>query len=114
VEISTLLNLVKLRYGDAPVFLNVASVINQSAVEGSIGYREDELKIPPLPCPFNALHSWSGTGRDTDKHFPLRTCASGKKNVPSKLSSTLVTARGEGQTPWKISLVGYQTNSSVE
>jgi hypothetical protein len=33
-----LFNLVKLRYGDAPVFLDVASVINQYLIEGSVGY----------------------------------------------------------------------------
>lgn len=33
----TLLNLVKLRYGDAPVFLDVASVINQYGFQGSVG-----------------------------------------------------------------------------
>ena len=31
-----LFNLVKLRYGDAPVFLDVASVINQYLVEGVV------------------------------------------------------------------------------
>jgi hypothetical protein len=33
-----LLNLVKLRYGDAPVFLDMSSVINQYTVEGSLGF----------------------------------------------------------------------------
>src|SRR6266536_6340753 len=33
-----LLNLVKLRYGDAPVFLDMSSVINQYTVEGSFGF----------------------------------------------------------------------------
>jgi hypothetical protein len=33
-----LLNLVKLRYGDAPVFLDVVSVINQYGIEGSLGF----------------------------------------------------------------------------
>lgn len=31
-----LLNMVKMRYGDAPVFLDVGNVINQYSVEGSI------------------------------------------------------------------------------
>ena len=34
-----LYNLVKIRYGDATIFLDVASVINQNAVEGAIGYQ---------------------------------------------------------------------------
>jgi hypothetical protein len=33
-----LLNVVKLRYGDAPVFLDMSSVINQYTVEGSLGF----------------------------------------------------------------------------
>lgn len=32
-----LLNLVKLRYGDAPVFLDVASVITQTGIQGTLG-----------------------------------------------------------------------------
>ena len=32
-----LLNVVKLRYGDAPVFLDVASVINQYGFQGTVG-----------------------------------------------------------------------------
>ena len=32
-----LLNLVKLRYGDAPVFLDVASVITQTGLQGTVG-----------------------------------------------------------------------------
>jgi hypothetical protein len=38
-----LLNLVKLRYGDAPVFLDMSSVINQYAVEGSLGYNSSSF-----------------------------------------------------------------------
>ena len=33
-----LLHMVKLRYGDAPVFLDIASVINQYGIEGSLGF----------------------------------------------------------------------------
>jgi hypothetical protein len=32
-----LLNLVKLRYGDAPVFLDVVSVITQTGYQGTVG-----------------------------------------------------------------------------
>ena len=62
-----LLNLVKIRYGDAPVFLDVASVINQYAIEGSIGYSGSWTENNQLPWPYNALHSWSGIGRYSDK-----------------------------------------------
>jgi hypothetical protein len=42
-----LFNLVKLRYGDAPVFLDVASVINQYLVEGSVGFSGNWAQNPP-------------------------------------------------------------------
>jgi hypothetical protein len=47
-----LLNLVKLRYGDAPVFLDMSSVINQYTVEASLGYNSS---------------SFSGQGTYTDR-----------------------------------------------
>src|SRR5215510_1324635 len=62
-----LLNLVKLRYGDAPVFLDVASVINQYGVEGSIGYTGNWAQNNQLPWPYSALYSFSGIGRYSDK-----------------------------------------------
>src|SRR6185369_6780003 len=34
-----LVNMVKLRYGDTPVFLDVASVINQYSIEGQVDLR---------------------------------------------------------------------------
>ena len=44
-----LFNLVKLRYGDAPVFLDVASVINQYLVEGAVGFSGNWAQNPQLP-----------------------------------------------------------------
>ena len=43
-----LFNLVKLRYGDAPVFLDVASVINQYLVEGAVGFSGNWAQNPQL------------------------------------------------------------------
>jgi hypothetical protein len=74
-----LLNLVKLRYGDAPVFLDVASVINQYAIEGAIGYSGNWAVNDQLPWPYNALHSWSGLGRYTDKPTITYSPLSGEK-----------------------------------
>jgi len=42
----TLLNLVKLRFGDAPVFLDVASVINQYGFQGAVGVSGSWLQNP--------------------------------------------------------------------
>jgi hypothetical protein len=54
-----LLNLVKMRYGDAPVFLDMSSVINQYTVEGSLG--------------FVGSSSSSGTGQATYTDRPTIT-----------------------------------------
>jgi hypothetical protein len=62
-----LLNLVKLRYGDAPVFLDVASVINQYGIEGTIGYTGNWAQNNQLPWPYSALYSFAGAGRYSDK-----------------------------------------------
>ncbi|MGN6731701.1 MAG: hypothetical protein ACTHMB_06965 [Candidatus Binatia bacterium] len=55
-----LLNLVKLRYGDAPVFLDVASVINQYGIEGSLGFSGSWAQNSQLPWPYNALYNLLG------------------------------------------------------
>src|ERR1700757_2243200 len=62
-----LLNLVKIRYGDAPVFLDVASVINQYAVEASLGYTGNWAQNNQLPWPYDWLHSWAALGKYTDR-----------------------------------------------
>jgi hypothetical protein len=62
-----LFNLVKLRYGDAPVFLDVASVINQYLVEGSVGYSGSWAQNPQLPWPYSALYNVLGTGRYAER-----------------------------------------------
>jgi hypothetical protein len=74
-----LLNLVKLRYGDAPVFLDVASVINQYGVEGTIGYTGNWAQNPTLPWPYTALYSLTGLGRYTDKPTITYSPLSGEK-----------------------------------
>src|SRR4051812_19300262 len=43
-----LVNMVKLRYGDAPVFLDVASVINQYSIETQIDGRLGWSNAPAL------------------------------------------------------------------
>jgi hypothetical protein len=51
-----LLNLVKLRYGDAPVFLDIASVINQYGIEGSFGFTGNWTQNAQPPWPYGALY----------------------------------------------------------
>ena len=58
-----LFNLVKLRYGDAPVFLDVASVIGQYGIEGSLGFSGSWAQNPQVPWPYTALYNWLGSGR---------------------------------------------------
>jgi hypothetical protein len=43
----TLLNLVKIRYADAPVFLDVASIINQYALTAQLGFGLGWFSLPP-------------------------------------------------------------------
>src|ERR1051325_10420725 len=62
-----LLNLVKIRFGDAPVFLDVASVINQYAIEGTLGYAGNWAQNNQIPWPYDMLHSWTTLGRYTDR-----------------------------------------------
>jgi len=58
----TLLNLVKIRYGDAPVFLDVASVINQYGFQGSVG-----LGASWFQNPFSSSQDVSAQGIYLDK-----------------------------------------------
>ena len=62
-----LLNLVKLRYGDAPVFLDVASVINQYSIEGAIGYSGNWAVNDQLPWPYNTLFPYTTLFRSDRK-----------------------------------------------
>jgi hypothetical protein len=62
-----LLNLVKLRYGDAPVFLDVVSVINQYGIEGSLGFSGSWAQNPQPPWPYTALYNWIGSGRYAER-----------------------------------------------
>ena len=43
----TLLNLVKIRYADAPVFLDVASIINQYALQAQLSFGLGWFSLPP-------------------------------------------------------------------
>jgi hypothetical protein len=73
----TLLNLVKIRYGDAPVFLNVDSAINQYSVESSF-----TLSGTWFINPFeehNAEQSLSALGGYSDKPTITYTPLSGEK-----------------------------------
>ena len=53
--------------GDAPVFLDVASVINQYLVEGAVGFSGNLAQNPQLPWPYTALYNWLGSGRYAER-----------------------------------------------
>ena len=74
-----LLNLVKLRYGDAPVFLDVGSVINQYGIEGSVGFSGSWSQNSQLPWPYTALYSLLGSGRYVERPTITYTPLSGEK-----------------------------------
>ena len=81
-----LFNLVKLRYGDAPVFLDVASVINQYLVEGDVGYSGSWAHNPQLPWPYTALYNLLGTGRYAERPTITYSPLSGEKFARSLMT----------------------------
>ena len=82
----TLFNLVKLRYGDAPVFLDVASVINQYLVEGVVGFSGNWAQNPQLPWPYTALYNWLGSGRYAERPTITYSPISGEKFARSLMT----------------------------
>ena len=74
-----LFNLVKLRYGDAPVFLDVASVINQYGIEGSVGFSGSWAHHPQVPWPYTALYNFLGSGRYAERPTITYSPLSGEK-----------------------------------
>jgi len=74
-----LLNLVKLRYGDAPVFLDIASVISQYGIEGSVGFSGSWAQNPQVPWPYTALYNWLGAGRYVERPTITYSPLSGEK-----------------------------------
>jgi hypothetical protein len=81
-----LLNLVKLRYGDAPVFLDVASVINQYGIEGSLGFSGSWAQNPQVPWPYTALYNLLGSGRYAERPTITYAPLSGEKFARSLMT----------------------------
>jgi hypothetical protein len=81
-----LFNLVKLRYGDAPVFLDVASVINQYGIEGLLGYSGSWAQNAQLPWPYGALYNLFGQGRYAERPTITYSPLSGEKFARSLMT----------------------------
>jgi hypothetical protein len=81
-----LFNLVKLRYGDAPVFLDVASVINQYGIEGSLGFSGSWAENPQVPWPYTALYNFLGAGRYAERPTITYSPLSGEKFARSLMT----------------------------
>jgi hypothetical protein len=81
-----LFNLVKLRYGDAPVFLDVASVINQYGIEGSLGFSGSWAENARAPWPYTALYNWLGSGRYAERPTITYSPLSGEKFARSLMT----------------------------
>ncbi len=62
-----LMNIIKLRYGDAPVFLEVASVINSYSIEGGVGLSASKEDINN----YGLIGSTSYIDRPTITYLPL-------------------------------------------
>jgi hypothetical protein len=61
------------------VFLDVASVINQYGIEGSIGFSGNWAHDPQLPWPYTALYNFLGTGRYAERPTITYSPLSGEK-----------------------------------
>jgi hypothetical protein len=81
-----LLNLVKLRYGDAPVFLDVASVINQYGIEGTLGFSGNWADHAQAPWPYTALYNFTGAGRYAERPTITYAPLSGEKFARSLMT----------------------------
>jgi hypothetical protein len=81
-----LLNMVKLRYGDAPVFLDVASVINQYGIEGSLGFSGSWAQNAQPPWPYTALYNLLGSGRYAERPTITYSPLSGEKFARSLMT----------------------------
>jgi hypothetical protein len=81
-----LLNLVKLRFGDAPVFLDIASVINQYGMEGSVGFSGSWTDNARPPWPYTALYNWLGTARYAERPTITYSPLSGEKFARSLMT----------------------------
>jgi hypothetical protein len=81
-----LFNLVKLRYGDAPVFLDVGSVINQYGIEGTLGYSASWAQNAQVPWPYSALYNLFGSGRYAERPTITYTPLSGEKFARSLMT----------------------------
>lgn len=82
-----LLNLVKTRYADAPVFFDVASVISQYSIEGQLGFRAGENDPP-----WGDNWSVSGSGKYSDRPTITYTPLSGDKFTMSMMRAVPVSA----------------------
>jgi hypothetical protein len=75
-----LLNVVKMRYADAPVFLDVASVINQYLLDGTLGFSGSWTENTPVPpWPFSALYNLTAVGRYAERPTITYSPLSGEK-----------------------------------
>jgi hypothetical protein len=76
-----LLNLVKLRYGDAPVFLDVASVITQTGYQGTVGVSGSWLNHP-----FSSVAGVTAAGTYGEKPTVTYAPLSGEKFARSLMT----------------------------
>jgi hypothetical protein len=81
-----LLNLVKLRYADAPVFLDVASVINQYGIEGSLGFSGNWTENVRQPWPYGSLYNLFGAGRYAERPTITYSPLTGEKFARSLMT----------------------------
>jgi hypothetical protein len=77
----TLLNLIKTRYADAPVFMDVLSVINQYSVEGQV-----QLGATWAEAPLGNSQNVGGSGKYTDRPTITYAPLTGEKFTKSLMT----------------------------
>jgi hypothetical protein len=82
----TLLNLVKIRYADAPVFVEIASVINTYELQGQV-----HLGASWADAPFSDSQNLSASGRYTDRPTITYTPLAGERFTRSLMTPIPVT-----------------------
>ena len=82
-----LLNTVKQRYGDSPVFLEVASIINQYAVEGTV-----DLRASWFTNPFSTSQFLGAQGKYTDRPTITYSPLTGERLARTLMTPIPITA----------------------
>jgi hypothetical protein len=108
-----LYNLVKLRYGDVPVFMDVSSIINQYQIAGAVNVNGSWTNPP-----YSSTTSVGGTGQYAERPTITYTPQTGDKFTRSLLTpippSVLMNFLQAGRSPDLLLHVGVQSMNGIQ